>query len=39
MQSVDFDHVDWDENWDSRSRDDEERWFDEEEESAAIDDT
>ena len=33
-QNVDYDRVDWDEKWDvGFERDDEERWFDEEEES------
>ena len=38
-QSVDYDKVDWDDQWDpDLDREEEERWFDEEEESAAIDD-
>lgn len=37
-QSVDYDKVDWNEDWDvGNDRDDEERWFDEEEESTALD--
>ena len=37
-QAVDYDTVDWDEKWDSDlDRDEEERWFDDEEESAAVD--
>ncbi|EKM59797.1 uncharacterized protein PHACADRAFT_170407 [Phanerochaete carnosa HHB-10118-sp] len=36
LDVVDYDRVDWDENWDSDlDRDEEERWFDDEEESAA----
>ena len=35
---MDYDKVDWDEKWDAGlERDDEERWFDEEEESDALD--
>jgi hypothetical protein len=30
---VDYDIVDWDEKWDPDDREDEERWFDDEEES------
>ncbi|EUC57778.1 DUF2052 family protein [Rhizoctonia solani AG-3 Rhs1AP] len=33
LTNVDYDTVDWDERWDPDDRDDEERWFDEEEES------
>ena len=34
---MDYDKVDWDEKWDAGlERDDEERWFDEEEESDAL---
>ncbi|KAJ3556148.1 hypothetical protein NM688_g2181 [Phlebia brevispora] len=34
LDSIDYDKVDWDEKWDQGlDRDDEERWFDEEEES------
>ena len=38
MQSIDYDKVDWDEKWEPPlNRDEEERWFDEEEESMALD--
>ncbi|CAE7081281.1 unnamed protein product [Rhizoctonia solani] len=33
LTNMDYDAVDWDERWDPDDRDDEERWFDEEEES------
>ncbi|CAE6530803.1 unnamed protein product [Rhizoctonia solani] len=33
LTNVDYDMVDWDEQWDPDDRDDEERWFEEEEES------
>ncbi|CAE6523255.1 unnamed protein product [Rhizoctonia solani] len=33
LTNMDYDAVDWDEKWDPDDRDDEERWFDEEEES------
>lgn len=33
LEWMDYDTVDWDERWDDDGRDDEERWFDEEEES------
>ena len=36
-QSIDYDAVDWDEKWDQGlDRDDEDKWFDEEEESDAL---
>jgi hypothetical protein len=35
---VDYERVDWDDKWDpDQDRDEEERWFDEEEESAVVD--
>ena len=37
-QNIDYDRVDWDEKWDSDGRDEEERWFDDEEEGPAMDD-
>lgn len=38
MQSMDYDNVDWDEAWEPPlNRDEEERWFDDEEESMAAD--
>ncbi|KAF8678943.1 hypothetical protein RHS04_05166 [Rhizoctonia solani] len=33
LTNVDYDGVDWDEKWDPDDREDEEKWFDEEEES------
>ncbi|KAG8924209.1 hypothetical protein FRC01_011798 [Tulasnella sp. 417] len=33
LEWMDYDTVDWDERWDDDGRDDEEKWFDEEEES------
>ena len=37
-QSIDYDAVDWDEKWDQGlDRDDEDKWFDEEEESTMPD--
>ena len=37
-QSIDYDTVDWDEKWDQGlDRDDEDKWFDEEEESTVPD--
>lgn len=37
-QNIEYDKVDWDERWDvDNDRDQEERWFDEEEESTAMD--
>ncbi|TCD70405.1 hypothetical protein EIP91_003486 [Steccherinum ochraceum] len=38
LENIDYDKVDWDERWDvDNDRDEEERWFDEEEESMAMD--
>ncbi|KAI0347097.1 hypothetical protein BDW22DRAFT_495346 [Trametopsis cervina] len=38
LDPIDYDKVDWDEQWEPElNRDEEERWFDEEEESLAID--
>ena len=37
LQSIDYDPVDWSDQWDlENEREDEERWFDEEEESEAV---
>ncbi|KIP07712.1 hypothetical protein PHLGIDRAFT_29899 [Phlebiopsis gigantea 11061_1 CR5-6] len=36
LKTVNYDQVDWDDKWDSDGRDEEERWFDEEEEGPAV---
>ncbi|KAG8819407.1 hypothetical protein FRC17_010461, partial [Serendipita sp. 399] len=36
LEDFDYDAVDWDDRWDLQSRDDEERWFDEEEEADVL---
>ncbi|KAK7695742.1 hypothetical protein QCA50_000378 [Cerrena zonata] len=38
LDSIDYDNVDWDERWDAgNDRDEEERWFDDEEENTIVD--
>ncbi|KAI0796823.1 hypothetical protein C8Q75DRAFT_802500 [Abortiporus biennis] len=38
LDNIDYDKADWDEQWDAGDRENEDKWFDEEEESLAIDD-